>query len=1148
MSKFWESAERALMAGEELGVENVLAPLMGLFDEDLKARIQAMRVKDPHFVGADLAEALLPKQAGEGWTRRWGRGALGLGMGMAVDPLTYVAPGATKLGKAAAVKAGLGFTGVARRVPKNLVSAVTPEMIEKTVAYVQLHKRSGEEVLGMLRALGGKEGQTRLENLAIRAYWEALPLELPTRLQDKFAQGMLSVLRFEVPFTRVEFDLSTALKQMHMENVVHAVDYPLGKTIGAARDAARRLGAMTGVGRVVSEVSGVLDRAFGGGWSVRPGLRLLGKRFYETLNSNRGVSAQAVADKFALQHAEVLQRAAAELGVTEKEVREKVNKMLFDLTERTRWDPKTGTLRMSFSEVVFGRLPGGRPHVVAFDPIKDPDVDKYISEALDSLFPSDPNLGGPISFFSDSEAVRATREAVVQAHTVNVLQAEKEWQGGRRFSKLWGSGGYMLHQQQLKATRFYSDVRRKFRVIVPEVLQELEPRLRSTDKMVWTDAFLFRIRNGDMQSDSKFAQRVWDEIRGAVKIHKKTHGRRGISVDEVERLVHNFTGEEVNRFVWNYGLTDDAGNVLIPKETEKNFMKLDVVDALTMRVASSNAMLIRDHFTNTVHSLGTVVKHPSQVPKGFEMVRDIPALRGVALPKNEARFVESVWRAHSNQMSSVDKFLQWYDVPLRHWKAHTLGIFPAYHLRNFLGNMWQNWLGGVSTADNLAAAWAVDAVNKRMLDQPLRVGSALRGAKNPVFKHPVAGEEITLKEIFEGGLNRHLWSVGEMAEALGSSEVAISRLFNAEQRRLRWAAKRRAGGKVTSWEQAQSLLLPDNEALSFWHVLGIDPKGVGWKKIQPEVSPFIRGGFEVGTALENQAKMAHVISRLRRGDSLDDAITSAKKHLFDYSDLTPFEQKALRRVFPFYSWSRNNIPMQLLYLVKRPYRAAQVPRTARAVQQGTGVYNEPLPPLISEWFRKSGAIRWRKGKDGKDYFVTPVGTVPLFDLVEGLDLLMWTKGNLAPFPARVIEQLANKDLMTGRAIDLLVTRAGDMRYLTEGEKKRLLGVQIPRRIQHDVRNTVRLVRFWDDFLANPEGLDLASRIMRAFFPRDYPYSLDRSRASFSKALTDLESNYRKAIKSAASYGEIKDTQRIAAQYAPAVRRLVEQWRGGGSVQ
>ena len=72
--------------------------------------------------------------------------------------------------------------------------------------------------------------------------------------------------------------------------------------------------------------------------------------------------------------------------------------------------------------------------------------------------------------------------------------------------------------------------------------------------------------------------------------------------------------------------------------------------------------------------------------------------------------------------------------------------------------------------------------------------------------------------------------------------------------------------------------------------------------------------------------------------------------------------------------------------------------------------------------------------------------------------------------------------------------------------------------------------------------------MRAFFPRDYPYSLDRSRASFSKALTDLESNYRKAIKSAASYGEFKDTQRIAAQYAPGVLRLVEQWRGGGSVQ
>jgi hypothetical protein len=212
------------------------------------------------------------------------------------------------------------------------------------------------------------------------------------------------------------------------------------------------------------------------------------------------------------------------------------------------------------------------------------------------------------------------------------------------------------------------------------------------------------------------------------------------------------------------------------------------------------------------------------------------------------------------------------------------------------------------------------------------------------------------------------------------------------------------------------------------------------------------------------------------------------------------------------------------------------------------VYGTPEPPLISEWFRKAQAIRYRKGKDGRDYFVTPVGVIPHYDMAEALDIWSWMKFNMAPLPRNLIEQFMNTDLMTKRQVDLLVDRVGEFdgplpKFITKGERRKLFGVSIPRRIHHTLRTTSRLVRTFDDLVLNPEGLDALAKVARVVMARDYPYNLDRSRASFVKSITDLESNFRKAAKSAMSYKDMKEVARIEDRYVMAVQELVEAWSG-----
>jgi hypothetical protein len=43
-----------------------------------------------------------------------------------------------------------------------------------------------------------------------------------------------------------------------------------------------------------------------------------------------------------------------------------------------------------------------------------------------------------------------------------------------------------------------------------------------------------------------------------------------------------------------------------------------------------------------------------------------------------------------------------------------------------------------------------------------------------------------------------------------------------------------------------------------------------------------------------------------------------KASQFDYADLSDFEAQVLRRIVPFYVWSRNNIPLQVRAIMLEP--------------------------------------------------------------------------------------------------------------------------------------------------------------------------------------------------------------------------------------
>jgi len=84
-----------------------------------------------------------------------------------------------------------------------------------------------------------------------------------------------------------------------------------------------------------------------------------------------------------------------------------------------------------------------------------------------------------------------------------------------------------------------------------------------------------------------------------------------------------------------------------------------------------------------------------------------------------------------------------------------------------------------------------------------------------------------------------------------------------------------------------------------------------------------KGGQKVGIAIEDNARLAHFIEKLKMGNSLQDAAASAKKVLFDYGDLSKFEKTYLReRGIFFYTFARKNFPLQVETLLKQPGKQA----------------------------------------------------------------------------------------------------------------------------------------------------------------------------------------------------------------------------------
>lgn len=438
------------------------------------------------------------------------------------------------------------------------------------------------------------------------------------------------------------------------------------------------------------------------------------------------------------------------------------------------------------------------------------------------------------------------------------------------------------------------------------------------------------------------------------------------------------------------------------------------------------------------------------------------SLRGFVFDPEIAAKLDEVHQAAFGPNETTSYIIKAWDAMTNYWKVWTLGLFPAYHFRNIIGNAWNMHLGGMFEAHNM----------KESLQSMWKGGQLQRWAQEG-NTNMLARMQWTLKDgdVIDGNDLLHIlhrygiiddgfYAVESGGRFVGDPTVNLGDL----------PFVRSAYGKP---------ILPTGEELQKFGRRAVGKEGVRESLIGPE-GALTRTGVLFGRSIENQMKASFFIHQIEHGGlGLSEATQQVAKYLFDYRDITQAEQ-VIKKWIPFYTWTRKNVPLQLEALMKQPQKFARIPEFAHLVQttgvmgiMGPGLADTDLPPEedIPQWIRESSPIPVRRNPNGTLEFLLLDNWLPATDIAQFLTADRASKtvfSMMHPLPKVLLENQFGKSMYFDADL--------------EGQSE-FLGMQMDRKTINMLR-TVRLLNELDamdpfgTFRKTRDAATWSSKLMR----------------------------------------------------------------------
>tara|TARA_R110002020_G_scaffold100049_5_gene236962 strand:+ start:624 stop:9569 length:8946 start_codon:yes stop_codon:yes gene_type:complete len=251
---------------------------------------------------------------------------------------------------------------------------------------------------------------------------------------------------------------------------------------------------------------------------------------------------------------------------------------------------------------------------------------------------------------------------------------------------------------------------------------------------------------------------------------------------------------------------------------------------------------------------------------------------------------------------------------------------PGFHMRNFYSAVWMNYLDDVSFSsyrEFQRAYWTYQYETALTQNMPRRAEML----KKALRAHGIRGQGKSVPRE-----NVDIIARLDQEGLLGGAQGQIGVEFAPEAGALR--------GKI----------------------------GKALRAINPASSRNapLRLSRNAGMGVETYVRGTMAFDSLKRGDSPSMAFERVMKFHFDYSDLAEWEKK-LKRVVPFYVWTRRNFPLMLEQVTQRPTKFTTYTKAKANIERGIEDDDAPIPP----WMVRGGAIRLPIKFQGEHMFILP---------------------------------------------------------------------------------------------------------------------------------------------------------------------------------
>jgi hypothetical protein len=274
-----------------------------------------------------------------------------------------------------------------------------------------------------------------------------------------------------------------------------------------------------------------------------------------------------------------------------------------------------------------------------------------------------------------------------------------------------------------------------------------------------------------------------------------------------------------------------------------------------------------------------------------------------------------------NQLAKATGF----DAITSLFKRSVTGLFAPFHVRNFVSGQIQNF--------EVLGAKAIDPKN-------IAIGQKIaylmgKGDNIPDAIIQLGKESKSLREVMEPFVKR----------------FADDTFYNADfDMALKQGSELKKAAKLFSKTRLKET---------------VKTAGLGTEAIPFKVA---RG---VGQFIEHGQKATAYVTALGKGMGIDDALRIAEKAGFDYRALTSFESQIMRRIVPFYSFTRKNIELQLKTLGENPQRINQVLSFFENIGETISPEEkEKLPNFI----KQALGVKLGKTPEGLTKYISSFGT------------------------------------------------------------------------------------------------------------------------------------------------------------------------------